>query len=223
MGRQDLGSDQNVLLSEFTTSNWCCKLLHVASKNAAERWSLCVLKAAALMIGHASIFIQDCCKFSPLSGWPSAQNTRHPKSDLKFVSLSTTPPDLLPWKDLHVFGAWMKSASRIVPRLPVERVVWKRDYLTASWLCACHCMVGGCILDKGIQINYIGNNRLGGNSNHAGSGLNNELVSTAVVLHHSHDIRVALAILLLKKASKWSRIYYNNTFNGYFPSLRNFQ
>ena len=35
-------------------------------------------------------------------------------------------------------------------------------------------MVGGCILDKGIQINYIGNNR----HNHAGSGLNRELVST---------------------------------------------
>ena len=30
------------------------------------------------------------------------------------------------------------------------------------------------MLDKGIQINYIGNNR----HNHAGSGLNRELVST---------------------------------------------
>ena len=39
-------------------------------------------------------------------------------------------------------------------------------------------MVGGCILDKGIQINYIGNNRLGVDSNRAGSGLNIELVST---------------------------------------------
>lgn len=32
------------------------------------------------------------------------------------------------------------------------------------------------MLDKSIQINYIGNNRLGDN-NHAGSGLNYELVS----------------------------------------------
>ena len=37
------------------------------------------------------------------------------------------------------------------------------------------------MLDKSIQINYIGNNRLGnnrlGDNNHAGSGLNYELVS----------------------------------------------
>ena len=45
----------------------------------------------------------------------------------------------------------------------------------------------------------------------------------AVVSHHSHDISVALAILLFKKPSKGSRIYYNNTFKGYFSSLRNFQ
>ena len=35
----------------------------------------------------------------------------------------------------------------------------------------------------------------------------------SVVSHHSHDISVALAILLLKINIK---IYHNNTFKGYF-------
>lgn len=124
-GKPNLGSNWNVFLSEFTTSKWCCKLFHVTNKNVAERESLCVLGSSI------NNYIQDCCKFSPLSGWPSAQNTHaSPQVWLEVwrCNHSSRPASLE--RPIHVFGAWTKRASRLyslMPRLPVERVFWEQD------------------------------------------------------------------------------------------------